>query len=343
MSERQQAQSGGPAAQLQLIQLINGHWVSQAIGAAARLGIADHLADNAQTSEQIGRAVGANEDAVYRLLRALASIGVFQLLEGDRFALTPLGQMLRTNAEGSVRHLAMAVTNHAHWAPWGKLDESIRTGRPSAKAALGMELWEWYQRHPQDAMIFSLAMGNVARLVAAELLGLIELGENQVVADVGGAHGVILRTILKADPSLRGILFDLPHVIEAAKEEIDREGLAGRCKLVGGDFFKQVPDGADIHVLKQIIHDWDDERAALILRNCHQALRPNGRILLLEMLLPADNSPSPVQFIDLNMLVLLGGRERSDAEYSKLLWQAGFKSPRFISTGSPFSIIEARR
>ena len=343
MSEEQAAEGAGPAAQLQMIQLINGHWVSQSIGTVARLGIADHLADDVQTSEQISRAVGANPDAVYRLLRALASIGIFRQLEGDRFALTPLGQMLRTSAEGSVRHLAMAVTNHTHWAPWGMLHESIRSGRPSTKAALGMELWEWYEQHPKDAVTFSLAMGNVAQLVAAELLRFVEFSESQVVADVGGAHGVILSAILKAKPSLRGILFDLPHVIETAKETIEQEGLAARCKLIGGDFFKQVPEGADTHVLKQIIHDWDDERAALILENCHRALRPNGRILLVEMPLPDDNSPSPVQFIDLNMLVLLGGRERSEAEYSRLLQQAGFKPPRFIPTLSPFAVIEARR
>jgi ubiquinone/menaquinone biosynthesis C-methylase UbiE len=180
-------------------------------------------------------------------------------------------------------------------------------------------------------------------MVAVELLRVVDFADTQVVADIGGAHGVILAAILKTKPSLRGILFDLPHVIETAKEAIDSEGLAGRCELVGGDFFKQVPEGADTHVLKQIIHDWDDERAAVILKSCRRALRPNGRIQLVEMLIPTDNSPGPVQFVDLNMLVLLGGRERSEAEYSKLLEEAGFKPPRFIPTQSPFVIIEALR
>lgn len=342
MNERESAQTP-PVPQLQMARLIYGQWVSQAIGVVARLGIADQLAEEAKTSEQLARAVGANADAVYRLLRALASIGVFRQLDGNRFALTPLGQTLQTGGEGSLRHLAMAVTNHAHWTTWGRLNESIQTGRPATKAAIGMELWEWYGQHPKEAVTFSLAMGNIAQMVAAELVRLVDFSETQVVADVGGAHGVLLTAILKAKPDLRGILFDLPHVIASAEDAIGTQGLADRCKLVGGDFFKQVPEGADTHVLKQILHDWDDERALLILTNCHRALPSNGRVLIVEMLLPADNSPGPVQLIDLNMLVLLGGRERTETEHARLLEAAGFKPPSFIATQSPFAIIEARK
>ena len=341
MSDGGEAAQNRGVTQLQMLQLIYGQWASQAIGVAARLGIADHLSGEPKSAEQIARAAGANADAVNRLMRALASIGVFDLLDGGRYALAPLGQTLQTGTEGSLRQLAAAVTSYAHWTPWGRLQESMLTGRPAAKAALGMDLWEWYGAHPKEAETFSLAMGNIARLIASELLRLVDYRDTRVVADVGGAHGDLLTAVLKAKPALRGILFDLPHVIERANQPISAAGLADRCQLVAGDFFKQVPGGADTHILKQIIHDWDDDRASQILSNCHRALASNGRILLVEMLLPEDNSPGPVQFIDLNMLVLLGGRERTEAEYTRLFQQAGFQPPRFTPTQTPFTLIEA--
>lgn len=220
--------------------------------------------------------------------------------------------------------------------------DAIKSGRPIIKAALGMEIWEWYAQHPEEARSFSSAMGNLAQMVAGELVRLVDFSDVQKVVDVGGANGVLLAAILHAHPKLSGILFDLPHVIEAAKPVIEGEGLIDRCELISGDFFKEVPSGADVHVLKHIIHDWDDESAIQILKNCRRALRPNGRLLLVEMVIPADNAPGPVQFIDLNMLVLLGGRERSEIEFAALLKKAGFKPPRLIRTYSPFVVIEAQ-
>jgi SAM-dependent methyltransferase len=221
--------------------------------------------------------------------------------------------------------------------------DCIKTGRPATKAALGMEIWEWYGKNPQDAVAFSSAMGNLAQMVASELPKLVDFTRVQKVVDVGGAHGVLLAAILRSNPSARGVLFDLPHVVETAKPVLDAQGLGNRCEVIGGDFFKKIPEGADAHILKQIIHDWDDERAILILENCRRALRPNGRVVLVEMIIPADNSPGVAQFIDLNMLVLLGGRERSEAEFATLLRDAGFRTPRLIPTHSPFFIIEAER
>jgi SAM-dependent methyltransferase len=327
----------------QMLQMITSYWLSQMLGAVARLGIPDQIAREPKTGEQVAKAVGVSADAAHRLLRALASIGVFRLLEDGRFGLTPLGETLQANVPGSVRDFAIAETDAAHWQPWGRFLDSIKSGRPILKGTLGMELWEWYGQHPEDARSFSSAMGNLSQLVAAELVWLVDFSNVQKVLDVGGANGVLLTSILHANPKLSGILFDLPHVIKAAKPVIESEGLIDRCELISGDFFKQVPSGADVHVLKHIIHDWDDERAARILSNCQRALRPNGRLLLVEMLIPADNAPGPVQFIDLNMLVLLGGRERSEAEFAALLKKAGFKPPRTIRTQSPFVVIEAQR
>ena len=341
MSQDQDQQSFSPPQQM--LMMISGLWLSQSLGATARLGIADKIAAGPKTSEEIASAVGANPDATHRLMRALASIGVFCDVGGGRFGLTELGATLRSDVPSSVRAFAIAQTDQGHWQPWGRMLESVKTGRPAAKASLGMELWEWYGKNPQDALEFSSAMGNLAQMVAGELPQLVDFSQVQTVADVGGAHGVLLAAILRANPKARGILFDLPHVIDTAKPVIAAEGLANRCELISGDFFKEVPPGADAHLLKQIIHDWDDERALLILKNCHRALRPSGRVLLVEMLIPPDGSPSPVKFIDLNMMVLLGGRERAEAEYDALLRKAGFKAPRFIPTASTFVIIEAER
>ncbi len=341
MSQNHNIPGLSPSAQM--LQMITSLWVSQSLGAVARFGIPDQVADQPKTSQEIAKAVGASPDAIHRLLRALASIGVFRQVEGGRFGLTPLGETLRSSVPDSVRDFAIAETDQAHWQPWGRMHEAIKTGRPVSKAVLGIEVWEWYEKNPQDEVAFSSAMGNLSQMVAGELPWLIDFSRVQKVADIGGAHGVLLAAILRANPKARGILFDLPHVIETAKPVIEAQGLGSRCEFVGGDFFKPLPEGADAHVLKHIIHDWDDERASLILQNCHRALRPNGRILLVEMIIPADNSPSPAQFIDLNMLVLLGGRERSEAEYATLLRNAGFKTPRLIPTHSPFVIIEAER
>lgn len=326
-----------------MFQLITGYWVSQAVGVAARLGVADHLAAAPRSSDELARAVGADPQALYRVLRMLASIGVFRETAPGSFASTPLGETLRTDAPGSMRYFAIAETAFGHWAPWGRLLDSVQTGRPMAREALGEELWQWYGENPEEAGFFSAAMGNLSALAASELVRVYDCMTVTTVADVGGAHGVLLAAILDANPAARGILLDLPHVIATAGEVIEERGLADRCELVSGDFFAAVPGGADLHILKQIVHDWDDEQATRILTTCHRALAPAGKLLLIEMVVPPDNRPSPAQPMDLNMLVLLGGRERTAEEYRSLLGGAGFRMERIIPTHSPFSIVEATR
>ena len=329
-----------PAA---MMGLITGYWVSQAVGVVAQLGVADHLADGPRTSDELARIVGADPQALYRVLRLLASIGVFAEVAPGAFGLTPLGETLRTDAPGSVRNFAITETAPGHWLPWGRLHESVRSGRPMAREALGMELFDWYAQNPEEAGFFNAAMGNLSALAAGELVRVYDFSTVRTVADVGGAHGVLLAAVLRANPAARGILFDLPHVVATAGEVIAAEGLADRCELVSGDFFASVPTGADLHLLKQIVHDWDDARATRLLQNCHQALAPGGKLLLVEMVVPADNRPSPAQAMDINMLVLLGGRERTEEEYRRLLGDAGFRLERVIPTHSPFGVIEATR
>jgi SAM-dependent methyltransferase len=329
-----------PAA---MMGLITGYWVSQAIGVVALLGVADHLGEGPRSSDELAQAVGADPQALYRVLRLLASIGVFTEVAPGSFGLTPLGETLCSEAPGSVRNFAITETAPGHWLPWGRLSESVQSGQPMAREALGMELFDWYAHNPEEAGYFNAAMGNLSALAASELVRVYDFSAVRTVADIGGAHGVLLAAILRANPTARGILCDLPHVIATAEEVIAAEGLSERCELVSCDFFEAVPEGADLHLLKQIVHDWDDERATRLLRNCHRALAPGGKLLLVEMVIPPDNQPSPAQAMDLNMLVMLGGRERTEEEYRRLLQAAGFRLERVIPTHSPFSVIEATR
>ncbi|HLQ22633.1 MAG TPA: methyltransferase [Gemmatimonadales bacterium] len=323
--------------------LITGYWVSQAVGVVALLGVADQLGEGPRVSDDLARAVGADPQALYRVLRLLASLGVFAEAAPGSFALTPLGETLRSEAPDSVRNFAITETAPGHWLPWGRLQESVRSGRPMAREALGMELFDWYAQNPEEAGFFSAAMGNLSALAASELVRVYDFSAVRTVADVGGAHGVLLAAVLRANPAARGILFDLPHVIATAGGAVAEEELSQRCELVSGDFFEAVPDGADLHLLKQIVHDWDDERATRLLQNCHRALGPAGKLLLVEMVIPPENRPSPAQAMDLNMLVVLGGRERTEEEYQRLFQAAGFRLERVIPTHSPFSVIEATR
>ena len=329
-----------PAA---MMGLITGYWVSQAVGVVARLGVADHLGGGPRSGDELAEAVHADPGALYRVLRLLASLGVFTEVAPRTFALTPLGEVLRSDAPGSVRNFAITETAPGHWLPWGRLHDSVRTGRPMAREALGMELFDWYAQNPEEAGFFNAAMANLSALAADELVRVYDASAAGTVADVGGAHGLLLAAVLRANPAARGILFDLPHVVATAADAVAAAGLSDRCELVSGDFFEAVPEGANLHLLKQVVHDWDDERATRLLQNCHRALRPAGKLVLVEMVLPEDNRPSPAQAMDLNMLVLLGGRERTEEEYRRLLQEAGFRLEQVIPTHSPFSVIEASR
>jgi len=327
----------------QMLQIITGYWISQAVGTAARLGVSDQLADGPRKSSEVAKAVGADPLALFRLMRMLASIGVFTMDKQERFGLTPLGDTLRSGVPGSVRDFAVAETTPGHWQPWGKMYEAIKTGKPMCKPALGMELFDWYSKNPEEGEYFNGAMGDLSAAVSGEVTRIYDFAKFQKVVDVGGAHGILLAAILKANPQMRGILFDLPHVTATARESLNTQGIGQRCEVVTGDFFESVPPGADMHVLKQIIHDWSDSECTTILRNCHQALKPNGKLLLVEMVIPPDNSPSMAQAMDLNMLVLCTGRERTESEYRNLLAAGGFKMERVMPTQTPFSVIEASR
>lgn len=332
-----------------LLEAIMGYRVTQAIHVAARLRVPDMLADGPQSSSMLAQLTGAHPDALHRVLRALVHVGVFEETDGGRFALTPVGALLRTGIPGSLRGAAIFFGHNWHWEKWGGLAQSVITGVPPGGVPSPGAFSELAARDPAAASILNEGMTSLTAPVNAAIAG-FDFSTIGTLVDVGGGHGALISAILLANPRLRGILFDIPAVIEGAKPRIEAAGLIERCRLVAGDFFQKVPAGGDAYILKWIIHDWDDERSVAILRNCHAAMSNGGRLLLVERLIPEKvrSSATPGQepaFADLNMLVLTGGRERTGDQFRALLEAAGFKLTRIIPIPPPWphAIIEAVR
>ncbi|MBS2031258.1 MAG: SAM-dependent methyltransferase [Deltaproteobacteria bacterium] len=326
----------------QMFQHITGYWVTQLMGTASRLGLADRLEAGPQPVTELAAKVGANPDALYRLMRACTAVGVFVEQPGRTFANSPLSQTLRSNVPGSMRDFAIAQSSAGHWRPWERLEDAVKTGERTTVPVLGREIFEWYGNHPEEAAAFSGAMHNLAALVASELTKLIDLSKASRVVDVGGANGTLVSAVLRAFPQTQGVLFELPHVVASAKSALAAVGLAERCEAIAGDFFQSVPKG-DVMLLKQVLHDWNDEQCVTLLKNCAASLPVGGRVLVVEMVVAEDGKPSPAHLMDINMLVMLPGRERTRSEYAKLLAAAGLEANRMHPTHSPFSIIEATK
>ncbi|BAU66095.1 hydroxyneurosporene-O-methyltransferase [Stanieria sp. NIES-3757] len=324
-----------------MVEMISSFWVSRAIYIVAKLGIADLLEEQPQTAEKLAELTDTHAPSLYRLLRALASVGIVVEDERRHFALTPLGDTLRTNAPNSLRFFAIAELGSDHYLGWGNLLHSIKTGEIAFDNVARMNIWEYYQQHPEDGKPFERAMTNVTKTILETVLTSYDFSGFSRVVDVGGGRGSLLAAILQSNLSVRGVLFDLPTVIDSAKTIFESEGLRDRCDLVAGDFFTSVPTGGDAYLLKWIIHDWEEAKALTILKNCHQAMVDGGKLLLFEQVIPTGNEPNFAKLLDLNMLVMTGGRERTEAEYQTLLQLAGFKLTRIVATDSPTSIIEA--
>ena len=325
--------------QAAILQMLMGSWVAQAIGAVARLGVADHLGAGPKSSAELAKAVGANAESLGRTLRALASVGLFTAPAPDTWALTSIGDCLRTQASGSMRYLAIAETDHAHWTTWGHFIEALRSGKPQAQAALGMMPWEYYAAHPEDGADFSKAMANLSSMSIGPVLASYDFSGAQRIADIGGAYGALLAAILRGQPAARGILFDQPQVVAGA--DVVLGDVSSRVERVGGDFLKQAVPAADVYLLKHILHDWDDEASVKILQNVRAGMAPGARVLIIELLIPDQLLPGPSVWMDLNMLVSFGGKERSAAGYEALFARAGLRTKRVIPTQGPYGIVEA--
>jgi O-methyltransferase domain/Dimerisation domain len=324
-----------------IMNMVMGSWIAQAIGAAARLGLADALRHGPTDSGQVATRIGADADSTRRLLRTLAGLGVVAATADGQWTLTPIGECLRSDVPGSMRDFAIAETDHAHWTTWERFTDAVRSGAPQAEAALGSKPWVYYGEHPEDGAHFSRAMAGISGLAIGPVLEHIDFTGQDLIADIGGAHGTLLAAILTANPAARGILFDLPHVVEVARPSLEQAGLASRVTPHGGSFFDGAMPTADVYLLKHILHDWADEESVAILRNIRAGMKPSSRVLVIELVVPDPVQPGPALFMDLNMMVMLGGKERTAAEYDVLLQRAGLRTSRVITTQGPIGIIEA--
>jgi len=279
--------------------------------------------------------------SLYRVLRALSSIGFVTYTADGRFAQTPLSEILVTDAPGSLRWFTISELGQEHYPAWGNLMHSVKTGEIAFDNFFGADIWKYFEQNPEDAAVFNNSMSGVTAATNDEILAVYDFSSFETVVDVGGGHGGLITSILNANPKLKGVLLDAPQVIDGTRPKIEAAGLANRCETVAGDFFKSVPAGGDAYVMKWIIHDWDDKRAITILRNIRNQMQPNGKVIIVDCVVPENNDPDFSKFFDLNMMVMTGGKERTEKEFAQLLGAAGFKLLRVIPTKVPTSIVEA--
>jgi SAM-dependent methyltransferase len=329
-----------------IYQLASAHYVSRALHVAAHLGIADLLAEGPQTPEALAAKTGTHAESLCRVLRLLASAGVFAEDADGRFELTPVGAALRSGP-GSSRAVARLVAGPMVWQCWGDLLTTVRTGEPAFPRIFKTGSFEYFADHPEEAAVFDEAMGSFTAVISGMVAAAYDFSGMREVIDVGGGDGRLLTGILRAYPSLRGTVFDLPRLAESASRQITGAGLADRYRFVAGDFFEAVPEGFDAYLLKHVIHDWDDARAVRILENCRRAMRPEAKLLIVEGVYPPriDGSPESRRAAanDVNMLVCTGGRQRSEAEFRELYAAAGFRLTRIIPTPAAWCVIEGAK
>jgi O-methyltransferase domain/Dimerisation domain len=323
--------------------LISGMWAAKAAATAASLRIPDVLAPGPRTAAEVAAQIGADPSATYRLMRGIASVGVLNAEAGERFSLTPVGEILRSDVPGSMRSALVAEMAPGHWLPWGDLERAVRTGKPSAPRALGMDAWEYYKANPEEGLLFAEAMSGISNMAMAAVLAAYSFSGARKVVDVGGSHGAFLAAVLQREPAARGVLFDLPEVIGGAGPTLTGAGVADRVQRVGGNFFESVPADGDIYLMKFILHDWNDDECVKILRRVREAMPAGARLVVVEMLISDQGPPSPAPLLDLNMLVMLTGRERTAEDFGALFAKAGLTLAGVTPTQSPFAVIEARR
>lgn len=325
-----------------ILKAISGYWISQAIYVAAKLRIADLLEDGPKRCEELAKASGVHTQSLYRVMRALASVGVFSEVDDGRFQLTPIAEALRSGVPDSMWALAVMLGEESYRA-WGELLYSVKTGEPAFDHVFEMRRFEYLGQHPEAAGVFNKAMTSLFGRVHASVVKAYEFSGFKNIVDVGGGNGFLIALILKANPGMTGILFEVPAVIEDAKRYIEAAGLAKRCQTIAGDFFKSVPVGGDVYILSHIIQSFDDDQNVKFLLNCREAMGRNGKLLLIEPVISPGNEPSFAKLLDLHMLVATGGRQRTEADYRTLLASANLRLTNVIPTDSGESVMEAVR
>lgn len=329
----------------QLSRVAASLWIPRALYAAASLGVADAIGADGSSSDAVAQAIGADPAATHRLLRAMVALELCTEADDGRFVLTPLGVCLRADGPDSVRSWVLLMGGEMVWRSWGLLSECVRTGKPAPMLLEGKDAFEWMAAHPTEFAIFDHSMQELTRRAAPAIAAACDFAGARTVVDVGGGHGALLSGILQHHPALRGIVFDQPHCAAGAAALAAATGVGDRTRFVSGSFFEAVPAEADVYLLKSVIHDWNDARSIDILRVCRAALRADARVVLVEVVVPARPGTSPLdQMIagtDLNMLVMTGGRERTEAQYRALCDAAGLRLARVLPTATAFSVIEA--
>lgn len=324
----------------QLDRMIVGYWISQAIYAAAKFGIADLLKDGPRSVDDLAAETQTHALSLYRLLRALASVGVFAEQSDGRFALTPVAELLRSDVPGSKRALSL-MSGDEQFVAWTEIEHSIRTGEKAFDKVFGKPIFDYLGEHPDKAAVFDAAMVGIHGRETDAVLDGYDFSQFKTLADIGGGNGSQLIRMLKRHTEMQGVLFDLPHVVERAASPIAAAGLADRCQLIGGNFFQAVPAGANAYLMRHIIHDWNDDQCRTILRNIHAAMPDDGKLLVIESVIPPGNDPFGGKLLDLVMLLIPGGKERTADEYTDLFGLAGFKLTRIVPTAGEISVIEA--
>ncbi len=325
----------------QLGSMITGYWTTQAVYVAAKLGLSDLLHTEPQTPEQLAAQLNVQAGPLYRVLRALASLGIYQQQADGRFAMTPLAEGLRSDVPNSQRAFAI-MSGEEQYKSWGELLYSVQTGKIAFDHLFGEPVFDYLSKHPAQAAVFDTAMVSVHGRETAAMVDAYDFSPLGTVADIGGGNGSLLRGILQKYPKVRGMLCDLPGVIERAAPLIAADGLAGRIQAIPVNFFEAVPPGADAYVMRHIIHDWADQPALTILGNIRKVIGMEGRLLVIENVIPPGNEPSFTKLLDLMMMVGPGGKERTESEYRELFANSGFRLERIVSTPADVSVIEGR-
>lgn len=324
-----------------ILQMCFASLLTQLIGVAAELAVADLLAQGPRPVDELAARTGTQPDGLYRVLRALAGQGIFTEVAPRTFGLTPAAAVLRQDVPGSMRDLAryfgMPARNHA----FVELLHAVRTGEPAFDHVHGTDYWTYLADHPGDAAIFDNAMGNLARQVHAVALSACDLSDTRLLVDVGGGHGHLTAALLDRYRQLRAVVFDLPHVVAGAETVLADAGVADRADIAAGDFFTAVPEGGDSYVLSMILHDWDDARAIAILANVRRAMDPGGKVIVVDAILPDGDHPHLGKLLDIVMLTVLPGRERTEAEFAALFQAAGLRHVETRAPSSPTSVLVA--
>lgn len=333
-----------PTPEQRLMQLACGYMFTAALYTAAKLDLAGHLARGARTATELAAATGSDEGALYRVLRALVSVGVFAEISPRIFALTPMAEPLRSDLPGNVRDLVVWIGNRFHFHTWAEMPWSVETGRPAVEHLYGKPCFQCFEAMPEVARDFNAGMTALSSRIAPALLEAYDFSGIGTLMDVAGGHGFVLCEVLRRYPQMKGILFDMASVVEGAKCRVCDLKLDHRCETLAGDFFHHIPGGADAYYLQHILHDWEDARALEILHNCRQALagRPDARLLIVDCVLTPGSEPHFGKLLDLEMLLMPGGRERTEAEFRELFARAGLRLTRIVPMKAAESVIEAR-